>query len=138
MISGISHITFIVKNLERSASFFIKIFNAIEVYSSGENTFSYSREKFFLINNIWVCIMEGEPLTERTYNHIAFQISENDIDEYVTRINDIGAEIKPERPRVDGEGRSIYFFDFDNHLFELHTGTLSERLANYSKEENGC
>jgi len=24
--------------------------------------------------------MEGEPLAERTYNHIAFQIDENDID----------------------------------------------------------
>ena len=138
LISGISHITFIVKNLERSASFFMKIFNAEEVYSSGENTFSYSREKFLLINNIWVCIMEGEPLAERTYNHIAFQISEDDVDEYITRIKDTGAEIKPKRPRVDGEGRSIYFYDFDNHLFELHTGTLSERLARYSKEENDC
>ena len=133
MISGISHLTFIVKSLERSALLFKKIFNAEEVYSSGENTFSFSKEKFFLINSIWVCIMEGEPLAERTYNHIAFQISENDIDEYIARINDIGAEVKPERPRVDGEGRSIYFYDFDNHLFELHTGTLSERLACYYK-----
>ena len=135
MISGISHITFIVKDLERSASFFQNVFNAEEIYSSGENTFSLSREKFFLINNIWLCIMEGEPFTERTYNHIAFQICENDIDEYkyIARIKNIGAEIKPERSRVDGEGRSIYFYDFDNHLFELHTGMLSERLASYTK-----
>ena len=48
-------------------------------------------------------------------------------------IESVGAEIKPERPRVDGEGRSIYFYDFDNHLFELHTGTLSERLDRYKK-----
>ncbi len=30
-----------------------------------------------------------------------------------------------------GEGRSLYFHDHDNHLFELHTGTLEERLARY-------
>lgn len=133
MILGISHITFIVKDLERSAIFFQNIFGAKEVYSSGDNTFSLSKEKFLLINDIWICIMEGEPLTERTYNHVAFQIEESEINGYLARIKAIGAEIKPERPRISGEGRSVYFYDFDNHLFELHTGTLSGRLDSYSK-----
>ncbi|MGL4976050.1 MAG: FosX/FosE/FosI family fosfomycin resistance thiol transferase, partial [Bosea sp. (in: a-proteobacteria)] len=31
------------------------------------------------------------------------------------------------------EGRSIDFPDFDNHHFELHTGTLAVRLARYAK-----
>jgi hypothetical protein len=35
-----------------------------------------------------------------------------------------------EGPRVEGEGRSLHFYD-DNHLFELHTGTLEERLERY-------
>ena len=135
LISGISHITFIVKDLERALVFFRNIFSAQEVYSSGDNTFSLSREKYFIINNIWFCIMEGEPHTERTYDHIAFQISENDMDEYIRRIKDVGAQIKSARTRVDGEGRSIYFYDFDNHLFELHTGTLDERLACYSQSK---
>ena len=133
MISGISHITLIVKDLERSALFFETIFSAKEVYSSGENTFSLSREKFFLIGDIWICIMEGEPLTQRSYNHIAFKIDEKDFDDYLARINTVGAEIRPTRPRIACEGRSIYFYDFDNHLFELHTGTLPERLACYSQ-----
>jgi len=126
--------TFIVKDLERAAEFFKRIFNAKEVYSSEDKTFSLSKEKFFLINDLWVAIMVGEPLAERTYNHIAFQVQESEIDDYIARIKSAGAEIKPERPRVIGEGRSVYFYDFDNHLFELHTGTLSERLARYSQE----
>lgn len=132
MITGISHITLIVSDLERSSDFLKTILDAKEVYASGEKQFSLAAEKFFLIDNVWICIMEGEPLKERTYNHIAFQISESDFDAYVNRIEAFGLYTRPERPRITGEGRSIYFYDDDNHLFELHTGTLDARLKAYS------
>ncbi|MDE2446659.1 MAG: FosX/FosE/FosI family fosfomycin resistance thiol transferase, partial [Alphaproteobacteria bacterium] len=45
----------------------------------------------------------------------------------------LGLEMKPSRPRVEGEGQSLYFYTYDNHLFELHTGTLEERLARYAR-----
>ncbi|EBD1474545.1 FosX/FosE/FosI family fosfomycin resistance thiol transferase [Listeria monocytogenes] len=131
MISGLSHITLIVKDLNRTTDFLQNIFNAEEIYSSGDKTFSLSKEKFFLIAGLWICIMEGDSLQERTYNHIAFQIQSEEVDEYIERIKALGVEMKPERPRVQGEGRSIYFYDFDNHLFELHAGTLEERLKRY-------
>ncbi|EAC7663671.1 FosX/FosE/FosI family fosfomycin resistance thiol transferase [Listeria monocytogenes] len=131
MISGLSHITLIVKDLNKTTVFLQNIFNAEEIYSSGDKTFSLSKEKFFLIAGLWICIMEGDSLQERTYNHIAFQIQSEEVDEYTERIKALGVEMKPERPRVQGEGRSIYFYDFDNHLFELHAGTLEERLKRY-------
>jgi hypothetical protein len=59
------------------------------------------------------------------------------MDDYMRQLKNIGVEIKPGRPRVTGEGSSIYFYDFDNHLFELHTGTLNERLSRYMQEECG-
>ncbi|HEM2418364.1 TPA: FosX/FosE/FosI family fosfomycin resistance thiol transferase [Listeria monocytogenes] len=131
MISGLSHITLIVKDLNKTTAFLQNIFNAEEIYSSGDKTFSLSKEKFFLIAGLWICIMEGDSLQGRTYNHIAFQIQSEEVDEYTERIKALGVEMKPERPRVQGEGRSIYFYDFDNHLFELHAGTLEERLKRY-------
>ncbi|EAF5493549.1 FosX/FosE/FosI family fosfomycin resistance thiol transferase [Listeria monocytogenes] len=131
MISGLSHITLIVKDLNKTTAFLQNIFNAEEIYSSGDKTFSLSKEKFFLIAGLWICIMGGDSLQERTYNHIAFQIQSEEVDEYTERIKALGVEMKPERPRVQGEGRSIYFYDFDNHLFELHAGTLEERLKRY-------
>ncbi|MGJ6518239.1 fosfomycin resistance hydrolase FosX [Listeria monocytogenes] len=131
MISGLSHITLIVKDLNKTTAFLQNIFNAEEIYYSGDKTFSLSKEKFFLIAGLWICIMEGDSLQERTYNHIAFQIQSEEVDEYTERIKALGVEMKPERPRVQGEGRSIYFYDFDNHLFELHAGTLEERLKRY-------
>ena len=128
----ISHITLIVKDLNKTALFLKQIFAAREIYSSGDKIFSLSREKFFLIDDVWICIMEGEPLSERTYNHIAFKIDEGQIDEFADRVRKAGVALLPVRPRVQGEGRSIYFYDFDNHLFELHTGKLEERLKSYS------
>ena len=132
MIEGISHITFIVKNLERATRFFTSVFDAEEVYASGNQTFSLTPEKFFLIAGQWIAVMEGETLAERTYNHVAFKIREEDFELYQARVEALGLDVKPPRPRVEGEGRSLYFYDFDKHLFELHTGTLAERLARYS------
>jgi len=121
MISGINHITFVVKDFERTTVFLEKIFDAKEVYSS-------SAAKYFLINDLWIALNKGDALLERTYNHVAFAIKDTDFDKYVKRIKEVGAEIMDGRVRRDGEGRSIYFYDYDNHLFELHTGSLTERL----------
>lgn len=132
-IQGISHMTFIVKDLEKATKFFEEIFHAKEIYASGEQTFSVSEEKFFLINDLWIAVMKGEPLPTKTYNHIAFKIAEADFEEYCQRIENLGLEIKDGRPRISAEASSIYFYDFDNHLFELHTGTLSERLNRYQQ-----
>ena len=133
MIESISHITFIVKDLKLATTFFKEIFDAEEVYTSGDATFSVSKEKFFMVGNQWIAVMEGESLPNRTYNHVAFKISEADFETYQERIRKLGLDFKPPRPRVDGEGRSLYFYDFDNHLFELHTGTLSQRLDRYNQ-----
>jgi fosfomycin resistance protein FosX len=131
MIEGLSHITFIVSDLDRMTRFLEIIFDAEEVYSSGNETFSISKEKFFLINGIWVAVMEGESLPERTYNHVAFKIADSDLEKYRERIKTLGVELREGRSRVEGEGNSLYFHDYDNHLFELHTGTLEQRLARY-------
>lgn len=128
---GLSHITLIVRDLERTAAMLKSVLQAREIYSSGDQTFSLSKEKFFLIDDLWLCLMAGDALNERSYNHIAFQIQEEDYANCLAAIEKAGLELRPARPRVEGEGRSIYFFDYDNHLLELHTGTLEQRLASY-------
>ncbi len=133
MIESVSHITFIVKDVEKMAHFLSTIFEAEEVYDSAGKTFSISYEKFFIIGGTWIAIMEGEPLSERSYNRVAFKVSDSEFDEYVSRIKQLGLEVKSGRDRVEGESRSIYFYDYDNHLFELHTGTLQNRLLRYSQ-----
>lgn len=143
MVVGLSHITFIVRDLDRMEALLAKVLGARKIYESGNETFSLSRERFFLVGGeagdadapapIWIAIMEGEPLADRTYNHVAFKIQDADYDASLERIRSLGLDVHEGRSRVGGEGRSIYFHDHDNHLFELHTGMLSERLGRYAR-----
>lgn len=131
MIQGLSHLTFVVHDLERTTDLLTAVLDAREVYASGDRTFSVSREKFFLVGELWLAIMEGEPLPRRSYNHVAFKIDDRDYERYRARLDSAGVEFTEGRSRVEGEGRSLYFHDYDNHLFELHTGTLEQRLKRY-------
>jgi catechol 2,3-dioxygenase-like lactoylglutathione lyase family enzyme len=133
VIEGLSHVTFVVRDLERMTRILTGIFGAREVYASGEETFSIAREKFFHVGDLWIAVMEGEPLPSRTYDHVAFKIEDAEFEAYAAKVKAMGLETRPPRQRVPGEGRSLYFYDDDNHLFELHTGTLAERLERYSQ-----
>jgi|SRR5690625_301876 len=137
MIENLSHITFVVKNLKRTTILFKTLFDAKEIYYSGEKTYSLAKERFFIIGNQWIAVMENDEIVNRTYHHVAFKIKEADVEKYVQKIQKMDLEMKPPRPRVEGEGTSIYFYDYDNNLFELHTGTLEERLAAYAKLNKG-
>ncbi|MEZ0169228.1 FosX/FosE/FosI family fosfomycin resistance thiol transferase [Microvirga sp. TS319] len=171
MIEGLSHITLITSDLARISAIMSHVLDGQEIYSSGDETFSLSREKFFIVGGQWIAVMEGESLPSRSYNHIAFKIPATAIGDYRARIERLGLEhrtqkwnpllgsircsllrksasfwrktgatvshdaleLRESRPRVDGEGHSLYFYDHDNHLFELHTGTLDERLERYRR-----
>jgi len=133
VIHGLSHITFIVRDLDRMEALLVSVLGARKVYDSGDTTFSLSKERFFVAGGLWLAAMEGDPQPCRTYNHVAFKIEDVDHDELLNRIRSLGLEVRQGRSRVEGEGRSIYFYDHDNNLFELHTGTLDERLYRYAR-----
>ncbi|WP_329742132.1 FosX/FosE/FosI family fosfomycin resistance hydrolase [Dyella sp. A6] len=134
-MNGISHITFIVKDLERMTTLLCKGLGAREVYDSAGKNHSLSREKFFVLGGVWIAAMEGESPTSRSYQHVAFSVNAAELPGYSARLQALGVEIRPPRGRIEGEGRSLYFYDFDNHLFELHTGSLQQRLARYRLED---
>jgi catechol 2,3-dioxygenase-like lactoylglutathione lyase family enzyme len=129
-IRGISHLTFIVRDLDRTARLWQEALGAREVYDSKGRNYSLSREKFFLLGGLWLAFMEGQP-AERSYRHVAFEVDDEALPAFESRLRAHGVEIRPPRPRIEGEGRSLYFYDFDDNLFELHTGTLDQRLARY-------
>lgn len=129
-IKGISHITFMCEDVEKTTLMFKGIFAAEEIYCSGDKTFSISREKFLKVAGIWIAIMEGEPVA-KTYNHVAFHVSDEEFAEFESKVRSFDLTILPGRKRELAEGKSLYFYDYDNHLFELHTGDLNTRLEYY-------
>ena len=125
--------TFIVSDLDKMEEVLTIVLNARKIYDSGDKTFSLSKERFFDIGGVWVATMEGESLPGRTYNHVAFKMAPDEYDDRLQRIRSLGPEVREGRSRVEGEGHSIYFYDHDNHMFELHSGTLEERLRRYQE-----
>ena len=132
MISGLSHVTFITRDLEVFSRIIIDVLGGEENYDSGEKQFSLSREKFFIAGDLWIAVMVGESLPSRTYNHIAFKTDDAGLEHARAAVARLGLETKPPRQRIAGEGQSLYFYTHDNHLIELHTGTLEERLRRYN------
>lgn len=132
MIQGLSHMTFVTRDLDRMEEILTTVLGATKTYDSGAGSHSISRERFFDLAGLWIATMEGDPLPTRSYNHVAFKIDAADYDLYLGRIMAMGLDVREGRSRIDGEGQSIYFHDHDNHLFELHTGTLEDRLRAYA------
>lgn len=133
-IIKISHITFICRDLAKTTVFLKELFDAKEVYASKAKIFSLSKEKFFKIGDLWIVIMEGNPI-DKTYNHIAFEVDSKKIKTLKQKIKKLGLSLLPGRDRKRAEGESLYFYDYDNHLFELHAGNLEARLKFYEQED---
>ena len=141
-IKGLSHITLVCADLDRMEEVLVKVLRARRVYDSGTDTFSVSEERFFMVgeanpydelDGVWMAVMKGYPLDQRSYNHIAFSVDETELVTAGHAVMTLGLEIKPSRTRVEGEGQSLYFYDHDNHLFELHRGSLRTRLNRYQQ-----
>jgi catechol 2,3-dioxygenase-like lactoylglutathione lyase family enzyme len=139
-ITGLSHITLICEDLDRMESVLVRVLRAKRIYDSGKDQFSLSEERFYLVGDgnpqdefdgVWLAVMKGDTLRERSYNHFAFAVDDAELVNAGHAIKALGLDILPSRPRVEGEGKSLYFYDYDNHLFELHSGTLRRRLVRY-------
>jgi len=119
-VKGINHLAFACEDLEKSKHLFEYIFGAEEVKATPD-------EIFLKLADFWIVLINGKPL-ERSYNHYAFQVDPNDLTEFEDKIRSLKLTILPGRDRAVGENNSLYFYDYDNHLFELHTGDLQITL----------
>ena len=127
MITDLSHITLVCRDIKRSGKFLQEIFGAVEQYTT-------SKEKFFKIGVLWLVILEGDSVA-KTYNHLAFEADHAEFSELRKKLHNLELGVLEGSERTAVEGDSIYFYDYDNHLFELHSGDLGERLKRYKDSE---
>jgi metallothiol transferase len=93
---------------------------------------------YFELAGLWIALNQEDVIrnyTERTYTHIAFTVKEEEFDQSVQELKAAGADILPGRARDPRDARSVYFTDPDGHLFELHTGTMKQRLDYYREDK---
>ena len=133
IIHGINHVTIVVRDMDRTVRLFTHVLGAKEEYRSREREYSKYPETFLRIGDLWLIVMQSESAERaKSYDHVALSVDLESIPELRRRLVEVGVEVVPSRPRIGQEGESIYFYDFDNHLFELHSGDIVERLRHYS------
>ncbi|EZH64580.1 hypothetical protein DH09_18795 [Bacillaceae bacterium JMAK1] len=129
----LNHITYSVSDLARSMAFFENALGAKRLVE-GEKMAYYD------IGGVWFALNVQQDISrneiEESYTHLAFTVTEEELEEQKERFQRLGISYTLGRPRdKEHEGDSIYFRDPDGHLFEFHTGSLEGRIQHYKDEK---
>ncbi|NVN10965.1 VOC family protein [Nguyenibacter vanlangensis] len=122
-ITGLSHITLAVAEVERSLTFYRDVLGCTvrALWADGA---------YLEAGSIWLCLSRDDnvPSSPRQdYTHIAFTVSETEYALISERLMIESIIWKDNK----SEGDSIYFLDPDGHKLEIHMGSLETRLSHY-------
>jgi catechol 2,3-dioxygenase-like lactoylglutathione lyase family enzyme len=124
MLDAIGHVALVVRDPSRTAALFEKLFAAKIVRrtdSEGHN------ETFVRLGRTWFVLVQADVERPRTGDHIAFHVTKSTIQSTVEKLKEMKVEFQLAR-----SDSSLYFFDYDNHVFELDTTDLESDLTNES------
>jgi len=121
MLGPISHIALVVKDPVRTAELFHQLFGARAVEREDEEG---HRETFVSLGGTWMVLVGAPVQRARTGDHIAFRTTPEALEAIAAKLQEMGLEFIRAR-----SNRALYFFDYDDHVFELDTEDLDEALA---------
>ncbi len=122
MLESISHIALVVKDPARTAALFRDLFSARAVERKDEEG---HLETFVSLGGTWIVLVAAPVQRARTGDHIAFHTTPEVIEATIARLQAMGREFI--RARSD---RALYFFDYDDHVFELDSEGVSVGWGN--------
>jgi catechol 2,3-dioxygenase-like lactoylglutathione lyase family enzyme len=121
MLEGINHIALIVRDPSKTAKLFSDLFDSrvvSRVDGDGHD------ETFVQVGAIWFVLVEGEVERPKTGDHIAFSVSTPSLMACMEKLKAMNHEFILARANT-----ALYFFDYDDHVFELATTDLDAELA---------
>lgn len=122
-VTGLSHITLAVLDLERSLAFYRDILGCRVrgIWADGA---------YLEVGSLWLCLSCDDHVRSSVradYTHIAFSVSQEDY----SALSDLLSKECLIWKSDKSEGASTYFLDPDGHKLEIHVGSLESRLSHY-------
>lgn len=118
MLTGLNHLTFTVRHLNRALLFYRDVLGF-------HHHVSWLRGAYLSIDSLWLCLAVGDPRPSQDYSHAALSIGADDFQAMRGKL--LAAGVREWQPNTS-EGASMYFLDPDGHKWELHVGDLQSRL----------
>jgi catechol 2,3-dioxygenase-like lactoylglutathione lyase family enzyme len=123
MITGLSHVTFAVSQLERSLHFYVELVGL-------QPLVRWQDGAYLQAGDFWIGLLLDRAAAEATnnssYTHIAFALPPERFAAARDKLIVQGAE---EWQPNSSPGESFYFLDPDGHKLEIHARSLDDRLA---------
>jgi catechol 2,3-dioxygenase-like lactoylglutathione lyase family enzyme len=121
MLESISHIALVVKDPARTAALFNDLFSVRVVERQDDEG---HHETFMRLAGIWIALVAAPVERARTGDHIAFHATPETLEATAAKLQAMGREFIRAR-----SNRSLYFFDYDDHVFELDAGDIDKELG---------
>ncbi|MGA7539754.1 MAG: VOC family protein [Steroidobacteraceae bacterium] len=124
---SISHIALTVRDPARTAALFRDLFGARGIEREDDDG---HRETFVRLGGIWIVLVGASVNRARTGDHIAFNATPEILEATVAKLEAMGREFIRAR-----SNRALYFFDYDDHVFEMDTERLDKELGTQLADE---
>jgi len=121
MLQSISHVALVVNDPAKTAALFRDLFDARMIQRQDDEG---HLETFVKLGGAWIVLVGAPVQRTRTGDHIAFQATPDIIEATVAKLEKMGREFV--RARAN---RALYFFDYDDHVFELNTEDIDEEIG---------
>ena len=122
MLGPVAHIALTVRDPARTADFLRDLFDARVLRRTDDDGHD---ETFVRLGVTWVALVGADITRERTGDHVAFCAAPETIALIMSKLKSKGYEFI-----LSKSGTSLYFFDFDNHVFELDSSNQEQELNN--------
>lgn len=120
MLGSIAHVALVVRDPARTAELFRMLFDCKSV---SRHDAEGHDETFVKLGDTWFALIQGDMQRARTGDHVAFKASMETLEATAQKL----AALKLEHIRAR-DSTSLYFFDYDDHVFELDTTDLETEL----------